>query len=123
MEAIISALTKLTESTGLRLYLKGQIPLNTPMPYLVCEVQQPAFGEDGDCTLTAWYAGDDANVKRLAAGEMLGGLFPEGGVMMHMDRGILTLYRGKPFLTLLDGEDERCCAVEGRLVLRWYGGG
>ena len=121
MEEILSALTSLTEATGLRLYLKGQVPLNTPMPYLTCQAEQPAFGEDGDCILTAWCAGDDANAKRIAAGEMLSRLFPEGGVMMETTHGILTLHRGKPFLTLLPGEDERCCGVEGRLILRWYG--
>lgn len=119
----MAALTNLTADTGLRLYLKGQVPLNTPMPYLTCEAEQPAFGEEGDCTLTAWCAGDDANVKRITAGEMLSDLIPQGGVMMPTDRGILTLHRGKPFLTLLSGEDERCCGVEGKLILRWYGEG
>lgn len=121
MEDMMTALASLTAATGLRLYLTGQVPLNTPMPYLTCQAEQPAFGEDGDCTLAAWYAGDDANAKRLAAGKMLSHLFPEGGVMMETEHGILTLRRGNPFLTLLSGEDERCCGVEGRLVLRWYG--
>ncbi len=120
MEAILSTLASLTAGMGMAMYLKGQVPLNTPMPYLVWEAEQPAFGEDGACTVQAWYTDGDANEKRIAAAGALGEIFPLGGRICQVPGGIIVIRRENPFLTLVEGE-EGCCGVEVRVVLRWYG--
>ena len=117
----MQAMQAFFSSLGTDAYLQGHVPRDAPMPYVMYEVKQGAFGEEGSASAEGWFHGDTANQDRTAwAGEMAR-LLPESGVKVETAQGLLAIYRGEEFLTLEESEEDASCGVRVNFLMKWYG--
>lgn len=122
LSGLTTSLLALLRQTDLPVYLADQIPRGAECPYLTCLPPVPAFGQAAPFTVSAWFREPDAHAQRLALGQRLRALIPEGGAALTFPGGMASLHRADGgFLTLdRDDADPRVLCLRARLTLRLY---
>lgn len=118
MTAYKQALHSFLSQAGLPVYLKGQVPVTTPLPCAVCDLSAAPFGEAAKVTLTGWFDSAQPALDAAAFLDRAAALIPASGVKLAFEGGLALVSRDTPFLRPL--AEEGLTGAQVLLSVRCY---